>query len=239
MVRLGLVIDLNRCIGCHTCAVICKIENNVPKGSWWNRVLTIGGSKIDTAAGSYPNVYIGYLPIACQHCDNPPCVKVCPTGATYQRNSDKTVQIDLDRCIGCRYCMAACPYNARVFNWGNMEYYVTHATGWQEDHYDGKRKVYAPQRPMGVVEKCTLCVHRIDRGLEPACVINCPARARIFGDLDDPNSKVSRLIVSRGGFVLLPELGTRPKVYYLPPLKGRQRIPPLYQATERHGGGIL
>jgi molybdopterin-containing oxidoreductase family iron-sulfur binding subunit len=204
--RYGMVIDLERCVGCQTCTIQCKLENDVPLGMAWNRVLTKGGPHLDTPSGEYPNLSMSHVPLACQHCDNPVCVKVCPVGATYQRE-DGIVLVDWNKCIGCRYCMSACPYGARVFNWGDPKQMPDFPIGSPD----------VPQRPRGVVEKCTFCVHRVDKGLEPACVASCPARARFFGDLNDPTSKVSRLIVERSGYQLLPEIGTEPRVYYLPP----------------------
>lgn len=116
MTKLAIAIDLHRCIGCNTCSIACKMQNNVPDGMLWNRVLTEGVEMFDDAVGVYPNLSRTYLPVACQHCENPACMKVCPTGATYKDGQGR-VEIDYDRCIGCRMCMGACPYNARVFNW--------------------------------------------------------------------------------------------------------------------------
>lgn len=222
MVRYGLVIDLDRCIGCQTCVIACKLENNVGLGNFWNRVLTIGGLMIDVSRGEYPNTSISYLPVTCQHCENAPCVKACPVNATYRRPEDGTIQIRIEKCIGCRYCMAACPYGVRVFNWGEPKHIPEHPVGFQGEVKDEGWVIYTPKRPRGVVEKCTMCIHRIIVGEEPFCVAMCPARARFFGDLDNPNSKVSRLIKERSGVRLLEELGTQPKTYYLPPRRGRQ-----------------
>jgi dimethyl sulfoxide reductase iron-sulfur subunit len=202
MPKLGMVIDLKRCMGCHTCALGCKMQNNVPMGTLWNRILTDGGEDVDSARGEFPNLHKSWMPIACLHCENAPCVKVCPVGATY-RDKEGRILINYDRCIGCRYCMAACPYNVRTFN-------------WQEPVREpGFSYGDVASRPKGVVEKCSLCVERTSKGKEPMCVEVCPAKARIFGDLDDPNSDVSKAIRERGGQQLLAEKGTKPQVYYL------------------------
>jgi len=204
--RLVMLIDLKRCIGCNTCALACKVENNVPNTIWWNRVLTIGGEEMDTPEGKYPNLQMQYLTLACQHCDNPPCTKVCPVGATYKREDDGVVIQDYDRCIGCRYCMVACPYTGvRQFNWESPEYEVDFAVGGEG----------VPAHQKGTVEKCTFCFHRLSQGLLPACIEVCPARARHFGDLNDPDSEVSQLLRHRSHFQLLAEKGTDPSVFFL------------------------
>ena len=204
MTKLAIGINLRRCIGCNTCAVACKMQNNVPDGMLWNRVLTEGCERFDSAEGTYPNLSRTYLPLACQHCENPACERVCPTGATYKDDKGR-VEIDYDKCIGCRMCMAACPYNARTFNWNEP----VRATGAS---YGDAR---VPERGRGVMEKCTLCKERTDEGDEPMCVHCCPADARVFGDLDDPDSAVSRLRREQSAEVLLEEKGTRPQVFYV------------------------
>lgn len=204
-----MVIDLSRCLGCWSCAVGCKLENDEPIGIWWNRIITNGGNEIDTPSGSYPDVRMTYLPINCQHCNNPPCVRVCPVAALHKRD-DGIVFLDWQRCIGCRYCLAACPYGIPAFNWlppvqapDNSQFKI------------GAAEV--PVRPVGVAEKCTFCFHRVDKGnFTPKCIEVCPAGARFFGDLDDPNSQVSQLIQTKPTMRLREELGTDPSVYYIP-----------------------
>jgi Fe-S-cluster-containing dehydrogenase component len=205
--KLGLVIDLDTCVGCHACAVNCKEWNDGgyhapltdlnPYGSgqdgvWFNRVHSFEAG--DGAAGRTV-----HFPKSCLHCEDAPCVTVCPTGASYKRAEDGIVLVDEALCIGCKLCSWACPYGAREFD---------------ED--------------VGVMKKCTLCIDRIyNENLEeidrvPACVSTCPASARHFGDLGDPESKVSRLVAARGGFDLMPELGCRPVNKYLPPRRRRE-----------------
>ena len=185
MTRFGFVINTGRCIGCHTCANACKMQNNVPMGMLWNRVLTEGSDIIDGAIGQYPNVSRAYLPVACQHCDDPQCVSVCPTGASYQRD-DGVVLVDHSKCIGCQYCVMACPYGVRT---------------------------YDESKDKGVIEKCTMCAHLIDKGEKPACVRHCPGQARKFGDLDDPESDVSKLRAAKKTYKL-KDVGNHPGVDY-------------------------
>lgn len=204
--RYGMVVDTKSCIGCHTCAVTCKGENGVPDDIWWNRILTVGGDDMDTPAGEFPSLKMSFLPLACQHCENPACIKVCPVGATYKDAETGIVRQDYDKCIGCRMCMSACPYTGvRSFNWEEPNYAIGFATGDAD----------VPSHQKHTVEKCTLCYHRTAHGEEPECVGACPARARYFGDLNDPDSEVSRLVREREHMQLLPEMGTNPSVYYL------------------------
>lgn len=224
--RLGMVIDLDRCIGCRSCAVACKAHNAQPPGTWWNRVFTPGSEEHQVAAGSNGHLQMNFLPVSCQMCDNAPCEKVCPAGATYT-DERGVVLVDYERCIGCRYCIAACPYGVRQFNWEDphkakerVGYQEGYEYGYPGDYRDPQgRLVYTPDRPVGVAEKCTFCVQYTSKGEQPACVQACPAKARIFGDLDDPDSEVSRLVQERQAFRLKEELGTSPKVFYLPPTK--------------------
>lgn len=203
MTKLALAIDLHRCTGCHTCVNACKMQNNVPMGMLWNRVITEGADIADGVIGEYPHVSRTVIPVACQHCENPACQKVCPTGATYKDDLGR-VEIDYEKCIGCRMCMAACPYNARVFNWNDP-------SRDPEFNYGDSRVAV---RPKGVAEKCTLCKERTDAGQEPMCVECCPMDARVYGDLDDPDSKVSRIRREGTARVLLEEMGTNPQVFY-------------------------
>jgi molybdopterin-containing oxidoreductase family iron-sulfur binding subunit len=243
--RWGMVIDQDRCIGCWTCAIACKSNNNVPLGMWWNRILTVsedpsglditetGG--MDEPLGDYPDLTISFLPVNCFHCDNPPCTEVCPVAATYQRE-DGIVMVDWDRCIGCRYCMIACPYNMRVFNWSVPDQVPANADPANLDAYhvgDWAK----PPRPKGIVEKCDFCYQRVDEGLQPFCIEVCPARARVFGDLNDPQSEVSQLVRNTPVTQIRADLGTEPKVYYIPAkVSGggaRSEIAPMFVDPER------
>lgn len=205
MAKYGMAVDLQACIGCHTCSVACKNANNLPKEMWWLQILTVGGESMDTSEGTYPNTSLSYVPMNCMHCDNPACVAACPNGAAYKRE-DGIVAIDTDKCVGCRTCITACPYtDVRQYNAKEPEYYVDFAMGAAD----------APVHKYNTVEKCTFCAGRAEKGEVPYCVEACPARARIFGDLEDPNSEVSKVIAERESMRLLEEKGTEPSVYYL------------------------
>lgn len=220
MTRYGMAIDLNRCFGCQTCAVACKVANNMPKGIAYNVVYTKtdegdidapgravhdGALSVDVAGGEFPNCSQYYLPRQCQHCENPACENVCPTGATQIRD-DGIVWIDDELCIGCESCIEACPYEGvRTLIPGDVEYYLDVVVG----------EVDAPRHRPGTVEKCTFCCNLIDRGEVPACMQLCPGRARYWGDLDDPESEVSKAIAGRSYEFLHEDAGTKPKVYYL------------------------
>lgn len=206
MTRYGMAIDLNRCFGCQTCAAACKIANNLPKELVFNRVFTVGGDSIDCASGTYPNdLQLEYLPMQCQHCADPACLEVCPTGAT-QKRDDGIVWIDEELCIGCESCIKACPYEGvRTLISDHPEYYLDVPVG----EFD------APGHKAGTVEKCTFCKNLIDRGEEPACMQLCPGRARYWGDLDDPESAVSKAIADREYELLEEQAGTSPQVFYL------------------------
>ena len=227
MAKWGMVIDLDKCVGCQACSVACKAENNVPHGSpeeqkrmiepYWHKVIA-------ASSGKYPTVHIEFIPMPCMHCEHPPCVTVCPAKATYKRE-DGIVMQHFRRCIGCKYCIVACPYGSRSFNYKEQEEEEYHRPDPPLDKsYVGPWPF--PHRMHGVVEKCTFCFHRIDKGVRegkkigvevvPACVEACPTNARVFGDLDDPQSEVSRQLASRSWFRLKEELDTEPQVLYLP-----------------------
>lgn len=155
MTRYAIVTDLNRCVGCLACSAACKLVNGVLPGNFWNKTLRVGPNLKEDGCGQWPDVEFYFLTLQCQHCANPECVKVCPTGASYKAE-DGTVQINKEKCIGCQFCAMACPYGVRYLN-----------------------------ETEGVVEKCTLCEQRITEGLLPQCVSQCGARARFFGDLDN------------------------------------------------------
>ena len=212
--RWGMVIDLKRCIGCYSCQVACKQEHFLPPDMFWGRVL-VG------EIGKYPSVQKQIYPVLCNHCKDAPCVESCPTGATIRRE-DGVVIINPNECTGCRYCLVACPYQARSFYDEEKEYFP--GQGLTDLEIAGS-KLYPLQK--GTMLKCNFCAERIDNGLQhmlkpgvdreatPACVISCPARARYFGDLDDPDSEVSELIREKKGEQLKPDFETDPSVYYL------------------------
>lgn len=199
MVRYGMLIDLKRCICCHSCTIACKAENFTPPGILWGRVR-------EEESGVYPTPTRIFLPVLCNHCKEPPCRDICPTGATTKRD-DGIVLIDYDKCIGCKACMAACPYGARYYMDKERYYYPAGPTPYELFGYS--------RYQIGVTQKCTFCSERIDKGLEPACVVTCPTNARIFGNLDDPKSNVSQIMKERLGIQLLAELGTDPSVFYI------------------------
>lgn len=208
MTRYGMAIDVAHCVGCDQCSLACKMEHNLPDGLWWSRAKTIGsegfGEGIPT--GKYPSTLeAGWYTLACQHCDNPACVEVCPTGASAKRE-DGIVIIDWEVCIGCKSCMAACPYEGvRSITKEEPKWFLNFSVGDPE----------VPAHVANAVEKCTFCVERIDRGETPVCVHVCHALARYFGDLDDPESDVSKAIASYDYDQLLVDQGTGPNIYFL------------------------
>lgn len=178
MARLGMVIDTRKCVGCMDCVVACQVENDVPRGFCRDWIVT-------EVRGEFPRLSMQIRSERCNHCDAPPCVDCCPTGASHVEPSGKTVQVNPDRCIGCKACVASCPYGARYVH------------------------------PEGYVDKCSFCLHRVKEGRQPACVSVCPASCMHFGDLDDPKSAVAVLLRTRKWRTLLPEAGTKPRVFYL------------------------
>lgn len=209
--KWGMVIDLNRCIGCEYCVYACQATNDTTEDMRWNIIV-----EDETETG-----HQFFVTRPCLHCQNAPCVSVCPVAATRYRE-DGLVIMDYDRCIGCRYCQAACPYGARVFNWGPRgDEPNPYVPEWGNPEIE--------RRDRGVVEKCTFCIHRIDAGVPrglvpgvdreatPACVNACPVDARFFGNLRDPNSPVSQIIASTPTMRLREDLGTDAHVYYIPP----------------------
>jgi molybdopterin-containing oxidoreductase family iron-sulfur binding subunit len=215
-VEFAYALDISRCIGCRRCVYACVEENNQSRDPQvqWIRVLSMekeGGVDFSDSDPYYspetvPEEGHFYVPVQCQQCQNPPCTKVCPTGATWTE-PDGIVVIDYDWCIGCRYCMAACPYGARHFNWG--EPHVPTGELNTNTHYLGNRP-----RPKGVVEKCTFCIQRTRQGRYPACVEVCPVGSRKFGNLLDPESEIRYILENKRILVLKEELNTVPKFFY-------------------------
>ena len=179
MPSYAMVIDKRRCVACMACVVACKKENDVPPDQYRTRV-------VEQVEGQFPLLRMDLRPELCNHCDNPPCVYNCPTGASYKRKEDGLVLLKKHRCVGCKACMAACPYDARYINHGK-----------------------------GFADKCTFCDHRLKVGKEPACVATCVGKSRIFGDLDDPDSAVSKALRENHAEVLLKGAGTKPRVFYV------------------------
>jgi molybdopterin-containing oxidoreductase family iron-sulfur binding subunit len=215
----GYGLDISRCIGCRRCVYGCVDENNQSRDPQihWIRVLeleresAIRGIDLEEGNPYYNHAQVPaegkfYLPIACQHCEDSPCTNVCPTGATWSE-PDGIVVIDYDWCIGCRYCMASCPYGARHFNWGEPSLPADELN--PDMHLLGNRP-----RPRGVVEKCSFCIQRVRDGRYPACLEACPVGARKFGNLLDPEDEMRFLLENKRTFVLKAELKTRPKFFY-------------------------
>jgi len=242
MPKYAMVIDLQNCVGCGACSIACKNENNLTEGIFWS-------NKITETSGTFPNVRYHYIPTLCNHCTDAPCVRGCPTQAMHKIDSGITMH-NPKKCIGCRYCMFNCPYGVIYFNWQKP------FTFWRDDksvingctpsprelvqkvnngtatpYYNPEREATLPgMRPKGVVEKCTFCDHRIKRSELPYCVEACPTNARVFGDLEQPNSEVNFLLGKFRPFRLKEGLGTEPNVYYI-----RSFNPATYKSTK---GGI-
>ncbi|MCB0112551.1 MAG: 4Fe-4S dicluster domain-containing protein [Caldilineaceae bacterium] len=211
--RWGMVIDLRKCVGCHACTLSCVAENKLPPGVVYRPVL-------DQEIGLYPNVTRRFMPRPCMQCEEPPCVPVCPVNATYTR-PDGVVAIDYEQCIGCRYCITACPYSARTFDVG---FTYTEDTPNQEEYEllpnyeygaEHPRVPGSEESPIGNARKCHFCLHRLEQGDLPMCVTTCIGVANYFGDLNDPDSLVSKMAAQANVVVLKEELGTKPKVFYL------------------------
>jgi Fe-S-cluster-containing dehydrogenase component len=215
----GMVIDTRRCVGCRACVLACKAENKTAPGVSYTVVF-------EEILENRPSDKPVFMTKPCFHCEQPPCTDVCPVSATYKREQDGIVVVDYDRCIGCRYCMTACPYSARWFDFGENYPAVEEKTLWAEvpsPEYNQFRKREREQSPIGNVRKCTFCLHLQDEkgqynkveGRWPACAKTCTGHAIHFGDFNDPNSEVSILLRERQYIRLKEELGTSPNVYYL------------------------
>ena len=219
--RWGMVIDLRKCVGCHACTVSCVAENKLPPGVVYRPV-------IEEEWGIYPNVGRRFVPRPCMQCENAPCLPVCPVNATYT-NKEGIVEMDYERCIGCRYCITACPYSARVSDFGftyNQDNPSADGLILGEDRADDYERVAnyeygksyprkGRKSPIGNARKCHFCQHRILEGALPACVTTCIGRATLFGDANDPDSLVAEMIARPNVMRLREELGTKPRVYYL------------------------
>lgn len=222
----GMIIDQQLCVGCAACTIACKAENNTPVGVNWC-------DKITSTQGTFPDVRFEYISTMCNHCENAPCVTACPTQAMYKDADTGLTLHNPNKCIGCKACVINCPYGVISVNWDkphanwregdrvaegcfSPKELVEEVGGDGTPHSNPERDVTYPSvRPRGTVEKCTFCDHRLAEGLEPACVEACPSGARQFGDIDDPDSEVSKLMVKYGGRGLREELGTKPRVLYI------------------------
>ncbi|MBI2303454.1 MAG: 4Fe-4S dicluster domain-containing protein [Chloroflexi bacterium] len=218
-----MVVDVDRCTGCQACVVACQVENNAPLSSEesFQRRRPMQWIRIERYwEGEYPHIKARFLPLLCQQCGNAPCEPVCPVYATYHNREGLNVQI-YPRCIGTRFCANNCPYNARFFNWVEHQWPPVMAN-YLNPH--------VTVRPRGIMEKCTFCIHRLHRAqrqakgegrvlrdgeVQPACVQTCPTNALVFGNLKDPNSRVSSMVQDERHYRLLEELGTEPSVVYL------------------------
>lgn len=223
--RYGMVIDLHRCVGCAACDIACKTENNVPEGFHWS-------NHIIETSGVFPNVRYRYIPTLCNHCDDAPCVANCPTTAMHKSDDGLTLH-DAGLCIGCAACMVSCPYGVIYRNeetphghWQDDTAILPGCTATPKEVADesgtpipgynpARAETYPGIREKGLPEKCTLCDHRLVRGELPWCVESCPTNARIFGDLNDPDSPPRRAIAKHAPRVLRKDQGTRPKVFYI------------------------
>lgn len=215
----AMVIDTRRCVGCRACVLACKAENKTPPNVFYTLVF-------EEILENRPNDKPVFMTKPCFHCEQPPCTDVCPVSATYKREQDGIVVVDYDRCIGCRYCMTACPYSARWFDFGENYPAIEQNSDWAKvpsPEYKQFRKREHEKSPVGNVRKCTFCLHLQDehgkynkeQGRWPACAKTCTGKAIHFGDINDPDSEVSVLLRERQYIRLKEELGTSPNVYYL------------------------
>ncbi len=175
--KWAMFIDATKCVGCHACRIACQNQNAITPKEYYNRIE-------EQEFGKYPDYNRRFFPVQCQHCDNPPCVTVCPTGASYKRD-DGVVLVDIDRCIGCKYCILSCPYEARIVN---------------EEH--------------GYVHKCRFCIEFVESGESPACMTTCPTGVRVFGDLNDPQSEISKIVTTKKPEKFRKDLNTDPSIFY-------------------------
>ena len=236
--RWGMVIDLSKCVRCYACLSACRIEHFLPMGINWPRLVAL------ETGGDSPTV--STYSVRCNQCKEAPCVEVCPTGATTRRD-DGIVTVDQDKCVGCRYCIVACPYQNRTFLSKDKDQGFFPGRVVTDFEKAGK-KLYKHQ--IGTTEKCNFCAERIDAGLAkglkpgvdreatPACVNTCPARALTFGDLDDPDSEVSRLIRVNKGFQLHPEYNTDPSVFFIDGTIGQSDEPEVDDKPEKEPEAI-
>ena len=199
--RYGMVINLKRCIGCDACAIACKQSNGTPPGTFWCHV-------VHKEVGEFPKAKVEYTPLLCMHCKNAPCVDKCPTGASV-KDENGIVHVIADKCIGCKQCVVVCPYQARWFMAQKIKGY------FPEHGFTDKEKSQFPDFELGKVTKCNFCMDKVNEGEDPICVRTCPASARIFGDLDDPQSEVATLLRHKESKQLAPDCGTNPSVYYI------------------------
>jgi DMSO reductase iron-sulfur subunit len=176
--KWGMLIDVSKCVGCHACRIACQNQNGLKVREYYNRIE-------EQESGEFPNYSRRFIPIQCQHCDNPPCVKVCPAGACYKRENG-VVFVDREKCIGCKYCILACPYNAPIIQ--------------EDEEY---------------MHKCTFCIEFVEKDGTPACVATCMTGVRVFGDLNDPESEISRIVVKKKIVRLMEDLDTKPSIYYI------------------------
>ena len=226
--RMCMVIDLHRCVGCGACLITCKNENNVQGEHFW-------GSRISKTVGRFPNVRYEFIVTLCNHCENAPCVMACPVKAMYKGDGEITMH-NPKKCIGCRYCMVSCPYDVISSNdekphafWRDEKPLIEGITAAPAEvarktggkvipYYNSARETASHEsglRFKGVVEKCTFCYHIVAKGELPYCVDACPANARIFGDMNDPDSEVNQILAKYRPWRLKEELGTKPKVFYV------------------------